>query len=167
MKRSTFLLLVLACVMVLSASIGTAWAYFTTSSTAEGGQTVGLAGSHTDITETEVVQMIKHVIVSNVEGAPVYVRARAFSGSAYDLTYSGDGWADGGDGFWYYGRILNAGEQASELLVSIGNVPDTPAEGESFNVVVIYESTPVQHDASGNAYADWNVRLDTGSEGGD
>lgn len=170
MKRNTFLLLVLAIVMVVSASIGTAWAYFTVSDGAEGSQTVGLAGGSSTVTET-FDSWTKHVVVTNDEGsAPVYVRAKAFYGDEYDVTMTGsEGWtAADADGWYNYSGILNGGEATTELLLRIDGAPESAEVGDSFNIVVVYETTPVQHDASGNAYADWNVSLDAGTtEGGD
>ena len=36
-------------------------------------------------------------------------------------------------------------------------------DGLTFNVVVIYESTPVLYREDGTPYADWNAVLDSGS----
>ncbi len=60
--------------------------------------------------------------------------------------------------------------RTSELLVQI-EFPADAEEGDECNVVVIYESIPVQYDADGNALApqaaDWSVPLVSGStEGG-
>lgn len=43
-----------------------------------------------------------------------------------------------------------------------GNEPGQtkPEDGESFNVIVIYESTPVRYDENGEPYADWSETLD-------
>ena len=49
--------------------------------------------------------------------------------------------------------------------MEIKNVPEEVTEPESFNVVVVYETTPVQYDAEGNPYADWELVLET-EEGG-
>ena len=41
-------------------------------------------------------------------------------------------------------------------------------DGATFNVIVIYESTPARWREDGTAYADWTVILDRGStEGGE
>ena len=49
-----------------------------------------------------------------------------------------------------------------ELTVTIKNVPEDVEPGTDFNVVVIYESTPVLYDSDGNPYADWTAKVDTG-----
>ena len=62
-------------------------------------------------------------------------------------------------------KILDAGSSAQELRVEIQGVPEEVTDPESFNVVVVYETIPVQYDADGNPYADWNLKLET-EEGG-
>lgn len=162
MKKKNIFLFALAIVLILATSISGALAYFTTYANAKGGYVIHL-GYDTEITET-FSNWTKHVTITNREGSqPVYVRARAFSGSTYDLNYTdmSGKWSMGKDGYWYYEDVLYAGESSTELLVKINNVPDNVTDGASFNVVVIYEATPVQYDASGNPYADWNAKLDT------
>ena len=58
----------------------------------------------------------------------------------------------------YYGDIVNAGEVTAPISVGIDGIPE---EGGSFNVAVIYESTPVQYRDDGSAYADWEIWLET------
>ncbi len=166
--------------MVLGTAAGDAWAYFTTYTSASGGYAIEL-GSETRI-EEEYSDHTKHVVVSNDGINPVYVRARAFSGSRYTLSYSSadGGWQAGGDGYYYYSDFLPGVTTAedgsaivaktSELLVRI-EFPEDAEAGEECNVVVIYESVPVQYDAEGNALApqaaDWTKELISGgAEGG-
>lgn len=166
--------------MVLYTAVGDAWAYFTTYTSASGGYAIDL-GSQTQI-EEDYSDHTKHLVVSNDGTRPVYVRARAFSGSRYTLSYSSeDGrWQAGTDGYYYYseplpgvteaedGSVVSA--ETSELLVRIA-FPEDAEEGEECNVVVIYESVPVQYDTDGNALApqaaDWTAELISGGmEGG-
>ena len=167
MKRKQWLLAALALVLVLGASIGPISAYFTTYAAAKGGYPIHL-GSSTTVYE-EFSRWTKHVTVtSEADSQPVYVRARAFWGETYAVTYDGaSGWTDGGDGFWYYDAILKGGEATAPLDVHIENVPAAVEPGENFNIVVVYETTPVQYDEAGEAYADWSITLDTGKTGGD
>ena len=164
-KRISYAAAALALAAVMTAGIGQAWAYFTTYAQAEGGYPIHLGG-RTDITE-EFSDWTKHVAVtSDPESAPVYVRVRAFSGSLYTLEYSaevGGDWTPGDDGYYYYNKILNGGETTTGLNVSIGGIPEDAEDGDKFNVVVIYESTPVLYDDRGEAYADWNALTDSGS----
>lgn len=166
--------------MVLTAATGSAWAYFTTYTSATGGYAIDLS-NETQIEET-YSEHTKHVTVTNEGTQPVYVRARAFSGSQCTLAYSSsDGkWQAGNDGYYYYSEPV-AGSvtsedgtvvpgRTSELLVQI-TFPTEVKEGDECNVVVIYESIPVQYDTDGNVLApqaaDWSVELVTGkTEGG-
>ncbi len=160
-----------AVLMVAGAGIGKAWAYFTTFSEAAGGYTIHL-GDRTEFTE-EFSNQTKHLVVtSDADSDPIYVRAKAFSGSPYPLTYSGDGWTLGADDYYYYGSIVNGGESTKALDIRIDHIPvdGEKAEKDYFNVVVIYESTPVKYHEDGKAYTigetDWSELLDSGSTTG-
>lgn len=161
----------LAAGMVLTASIGGAWAYFTANTRAIGRYIIRF-DNMTHITEN-YSDHTKHLVVSNDGTEPVYVRAKAFSGSQYPLSYSGGGWKKlekDGDWYYYYEKSLPGAAETSELLVKI-EFPTDPEEGDECNVVVIYESIPVQYGADGKELdpwtADWSVKLNTGkTEGG-
>lgn len=155
---------VLAVALALAPAVESADAYFTTYTGASGGRVLSV-GSQPDIEET-FSGWTKTVTVSNSEDSqPVYVRVRGF-GSSHTLNYQDDSgkWSAGGDGFYYYGEIVNPGETADPIRIGIGDIP----EGEnSFNVAVIYETTPVQYMPDGTPYADWEVQLETlGTETG-
>lgn len=166
MKKKNICLAAFAAVLILTGSAGSAWAYFTTYVEAQGTQTVAL-GDQTTIVEPDVSDWTKHVVVTSNEGSqPVYVRARAFSGSQYPLNYSGSAkWTPGAGGYYYYSDILNAGEKTEELLIKITGVPEEIKDAMELNVAVIYETTPVLYDESGNPYADWNgdVKVEGGN----
>nr|WP_300816656.1 hypothetical protein [uncultured Acetatifactor sp.] len=154
----------LAAVTVAGASVGQAWAYFTTYAEAAGGYTIRL-GDRTEIRE-DFSDWTKHVVIDSQEGSqPVYVRARAFCGSQYELVYSGDGWTQAGD-YYYYNDILYGGQETNPLDIRIEGIPETP-DKDYFNVIVIYESVPVQYHEDGTAFSiqetDWSQVLDTGS----
>ncbi len=159
---------VLTASLVLTSGLGNAWAYFTTNTNAEGGYAISLSGEVTTVDEEfSFNDWTKRLVVTNTDesGRAVYVRARAFSGDRYPLVYGGTGWEGSDDGYYYYGEILDTGSSAQELRVEIQGVPEEVTDPESFNVVVVYETTPVQYDADGNPYADWNLKLET-EEGG-
>ena len=175
MKKKNLVLLTLAVVLVLSASIGTAFGYFTTYAEAKGGYVIRMGDTTID---EEFVDWTKRVVITSTdENQPVYVRAKAFAGDKYPLTYSGEGWSGPDeDGYYYYDQILYGGESTSPLNVAISGVPKNPklegvtpedeiaSPGDALNVVVIYETTPVQYDENGNPYADWNLVLKGGTE---
>ncbi len=163
MKKAGYSIAVLAFLMVMTAGVGKAWAYFTTYASAEGGITITL-GDETEI-EEEFSNWEKRVtITSDADSELVYIRAKAFGSGSYPLTYSGDGWAPGDGDYYYYNEIVPGGGKTSVLSVKIENVPEADLEnGTMFNVVVIYESTPVMYREDGTPYADWNVVLDNGT----
>ncbi|MBO4888163.1 MAG: hypothetical protein J5589_07620 [Firmicutes bacterium] len=164
MKTKWKVLAIIAAVAVLIASIGSAIAYFSTSAKTLGEQPVSLG---TSIEET-VSDWTKHVVVSADEDSfPVYVRARAFTDSRFTLTYSwnGDEWKDGGDGFYYYYKVVNASESTTELNVKINNLPADLKEGFDFNVIVIYECTRATDEDGQPIAANWNDVIDL--NGGD
>lgn len=172
-KKGNVFLLGLAVFLILTSGVGAAGAYFTTYTQAGGGVSLSL-GSTTSV-EEEVSQWTKKVKITNEAGSqPVYVRAKAFCGNEYDLTYqnnAADGepaaWRDGGDGFWYYNRnngILSGGEKTPELQIKIESKDPakTPEDGDTFKVVVVYETTPVLYDAEGKlALPDWTFASQT------
>ncbi len=166
MKKISKAIALLAAVLILAASLPSALGYFTAYTRAQGGAVLHLGGS-THITE-EFSNWTKHVVITSEEGSqPVYVRARAFSGGQYPLTYSSEenSWSLGEDGYYYFNRILNGGESTTELLIHIDGVPEKAAQDQAFNVVVVYETTPVRYDENGDPYAEWTQDLKTG-EGG-
>ena len=169
MKKKSAALAVLAAIMVSSAAVGSAWAYFTTYAQAGGGYAIRL-GDETSIHE-EFSNWTKRVTITNQEGSqPVYVRALAFCGSAYARDYSsGSGkWTLQEDGYYHYSDILEAGQTTDELLVRISGVPETVEDGENFNVAVVYETTPVCYGEDGTPYENWEQKVTQKSaEGGE
>ena len=160
-KKRYAALAALAAALILT---GRAWAYFTTYTAAEGGYAVHL-GAVTTVVSERFSNWTKHVSIANDEASePVFVRARAFAGSAYSLTYGDTAglWRDGGDGWWYYAPALEPGAVTGELDVYIGGVSAEAEEGDDFHVAVVYETTPALYGADGAAYADWTAVLERG-----
>ena len=183
MKKKNVILALLAAGLVLTSSVGSAWAYFTTYVEAQGGVTISL-GDETDVEET-FSSWTKHVSITVDENSePVFLRARAFC-STYELYYgdSSNKWTPGEDGYYYYSDPSNLWEQvkdedgnikgfkAEELLVQILDVPTEEIDQKDFNVIVVYETVPVKYDDEGKPYADWSGELDiyeaTGEGGGE
>ena len=160
-----------AAVTIAGAGIGQAWAYFTTYAQAAGGYAVHL-GSRTEIKE-DFSDWTKRVVIANDEGSePVYVRVKAFCGSQYTIEYSGEGWSLAQDGYYYYEHMVSGEKDhntTAPLNLKIGGIPADPEVMEQFNVIVIYESTPVRYHEDGTPYTvyetDWSVILDSGKTG--
>lgn len=152
MKKRTIFLAAMAVMLVLSATIGSAMAYFTTNASAVGSYALTL-GNSSEVNET-FGAWTKNVTVTNTGDAPIYVRARAFAGDDYTLLYEGDSWTPGADGYYYYNSVLegSADTEALKVVISGGLTAEgaNPAEGDAFNVAVVYETAPVQYNESGS-----------------
>lgn len=160
MKGKNVLPVIIALGLLGVSNVSNANAYFTTYVTAKGGYKVNW--EHKEYMEENFEEWSKYVsIVSKENSIPVFVRAKAFAGSTYSLQYSGNDWTyHAADDFYYYDNVLKGGEQTSSLRIFIDNIPANPKPGENFNVVVIYETIPVQYDDNGNplapTQADWS-----------
>ena len=176
----SLLVFTLAAALVAGVSIHAALAYFTTYCMAEGGLPIEY-GTRTVITEEpQVVEGKKVVSIKNSADSKeaIYVRVRAFAGEEFQpLHYSGEGWTDGNDGFWYYDGILEPGQDtdAHKLTIQVDGLLTTDgyAAGDKIEVPVIYESMPVQYDENWNQLtalqANWNKlpQTESNTEGGE
>lgn len=159
LKKTRVLLVTAAAVLALAAGAQSALAYFTTYATAKGGYTIRL-GEKTSL-EEQFADWTKKITVANTGSQPCYVRVKAFCGSQYTLTFAGDGWTEGTDGYWYYNAVVPAGEKSGELDIAIGSTP--VGEAADFNVIVVQEAAAVRYRADGTPYADWNETLSSDS----
>ena len=163
----TGLLTAIAVMLVMSAVMGSAWAYFTTYAVAKGGVTLQF-GHEDRITEGFSSWEKTLNIASTDDSRPVYLRMKAFCAD-YEITFGNDeNWESVGD-WMYYKEVLQPGtslaDSGDELKVKISGVPENTAEGvkngDTFNVIVIYESTEVQYNADGSTVAPWDADWDT------
>ena len=168
-NKKTICLSGLALILAAGVSVGGARAYFTTYAVAEGSGTLNLGFAGTAIDE-KVINGQKQIVLENTGDFDCYVRLKALAGDAYkdQLTYSepdnAKNWALGEDGFYYYKDIVPAKGFASQINVGFPlPVDEDPADDEvpaDFNVIIVQECTPVNYDADGNPYADWDVKAD-------
>lgn len=160
MKKKNLCLAAAALTLAMGVSVGGAMAYFTTYAAASGGARLSL-GNTVTVPEEQVVDWTKHVTIQNTGDVDCFVRVRAFAGEKYQdgLTYADDNgkWSPGEDGYYYYSDVVPAGGEAEELRIGVDNMDSE----ESFNVIVVQESTPALYDEQGNPYADWNRVMDS------
>jgi predicted ribosomally synthesized peptide with SipW-like signal peptide len=141
-KRRNIILLVASLVLVLSLTVGLTLAYFSDYTEAKGGKKVTLGGQ-TTITE-EPRDDRKIITIQNTGETDVIVRVAAYGPT--EMSYSGSGWTDGGDGYYYYNKIIPVGGKSTKLTVK-WTVPEDL--GDDYNVLVIHDSDQVVYDASG------------------
>lgn len=164
--NKTALLAALAVLLVLGTSITASMAYFTTFAEAEGGQELSLR-YETELDEGDGPD--KQVSIQNTGDIECYVRVKAFApgGVVLDYTPADSDWEkpqENGDGYWYYNKILPAGEATSILKIAV-NSGKTSQQLKNFNVVVVQECTPVLYDSDGKPYADWNKTVNANGGG--
>ena len=171
MKKNTFLLALLALLLVVCVSVGPALAYFSTFTRASGTATLSLE-HHTWIKEPDFDEEFKQIQIKNYGKSPCYVRVAAFAPDGITLALAaGDtsGWSKDGD-YWVYGSVLQPGDTANDLVLVLGNLPVLPSPSaapdinqvESFNIPVGYEATIAVYDPDTEAYkpADWGLKFD-------
>lgn len=161
----------LAAVMVLSASVGPAASYFTTYVTAEGGYTLKLSQRKV-VPHEEVDANVKNISVQNVGEQECYARVRVVASDPVAVAYSGAGWSDGGDGYWYYAEPIQPDALTGVLSAAITLPTESPErpipEGTTLNVVVVSECAPVLYDddgaarPNGPAYMGWTLTAKEG-----
>lgn len=153
-----------ALVLLGSMSVGTALAYFTTYTQAEGGIVLNIGFAET-IPEETVVNGAKQVTIKNTGDIECYVRMKALVGDSYAISYTepeAEGkWTPGADGFYYYSDVLGAKTgETSRIDVNITFPEVKDGKAPTFNVIIIQEWTPVLYDNDGNPYADWTKVVD-------
>lgn len=142
----------LAVMMLIITSIGVTAAYFSDTDKAEGVAQLNLKGE-TKIEEGD--KDFKQIVITNTGKADLIVRAKLFGidDTVMDVTVP-SGWA-AGDGGWYYFKTILPGDQNPqattgapiEVKLKEGLSPKQIAElGDSFEVTVVHEATPVVYD---------------------
>ena len=164
MKRKSIVLAVLAMVLVLGLSVGTAWSYFTDTTTAEG--SVTLSVEPTTTIDEENGPGTKAIRIRNTSDmSPLWVRARVYAATELGADASGTNWSGQIVDWYQYGEPVAPGAATEPLNVTFTlkrpfdatENPNGANDGDEQNIVVIYECVPVSYDASGNALpANWN-----------
>ena len=164
MKKKPLVLAALAIVLILSASIGTAVAYFTTYAGANGGYVIHLG--HKSIIH-DVYTDVKEIRIQNVADSaddvgkyPIFVRALVYHGNDSIVTpKESENWTPEGEYFYYelplYADLEtnypSAMSTTSILKLQVDPNPEADIKpGDLVDVVVTYQSVPAMFDPSGN-----------------
>ena len=147
MKKNKLLLTALAVILAMGVMVAPALAYFTAHTEAAGGIALDL-GHQTTIDE-DFYDWGKLVTVTNEGPESCYVRVQAFSSGRLEVSPSG-AWTDGGDGWWYYNDVVDAGESTTVLDVAIKDKSEKElVNGQIVDVAIVYESMKVVYDENG------------------
>ena len=154
MRRKIWPLAATTVALVLGMGMGSAWAYFTDTTTATG--SLQIMPETTRITE-ENGGGTKTIRIQNTsEKAPVWVRARVFAAAELGADASGEKWSGSIDGWYTYGEVLPAGQETEPLTVKFALKDGKTDEnqegaetGDEMNVVVVYECVPVTYNTDG------------------
>lgn len=149
-----------AAAVVLSAGlqVGNAYSYFTAYNTAAGSARIELGTPNPGITET-FDDWVKTVTVTNSGSEPCYVRIKVVAGDLYasnlQCVPDTEKWTKKDDGYYYYSDMLQPGDGAGEIRITI---PTPAADAKDFNVVVVEEHAPVVYDEKGAPYGGWDLK---------
>ena len=183
-KRKKLLLPILLAVltlgMVSTYRTETSSAYFTTYAIAKGGPWLRIGPTRNKIKD-EYTAGRKSVSVQNVGEYDCYARvvvlapewllpfpARQGEKDSGNYLYVYDPnaqsgasdvlWRFGGDGYWYYDKILKPGESTPTLMVETSwllMTKELEEQMKTCDVVIVDEFTMVRYDENGNPWADW------------
>lgn len=137
------ILLAISFALVLSLSVGTAFAYFSDYATAKGGAAITLGGQ-TYINE-KVVENTKTISIENTGETDVIVRVKIFGNASIN---AGAGWHQV-DGFWYYDQVLKATDSNPATSNIVATVVAPEGQVDNYDVVVVHESAQVTYDENG------------------
>lgn len=151
--KNTKLKIIVICLIVILLTIiliGSVWAYFTANIEGKGEIILKTGEAKIQIQQTNN-ENIKNINVTNTGNMPCSVRTRIFcvsenSVSIKDNTY----WNRGEDGYWYYSKMLKAGETTETLIVEKNN---------NTNVFAICEATEyIYYDENDKLNANWDYK---------
>ena len=161
-NKKTLCLAAVAVLMVLTLSVGSAMAYFSTYVISKGSKLYEQEFPRTELNE-KISAGMKSITIKNVgnadgKGAACFVRVKVIAADAHESRVSvaagnnseGDWYAEGD--FYYYHKVLELGDLTTTLDICI----NTEELKEAFNVVVIQENTPALYNENGEPYADWD-----------
>ena len=165
-NRKRSLIALLTAVMLLSGTIGLTAAYFSDVDPHIGEAQLILKGK--TIINEGPVDTEKNVTIKNVGEVPVYVRVQLFGPDQLDIAVDTSTWIKGDDGYYYYSKILQPGQETpkDKLVGTIELDPKTAAEmGDSFTVTAVQECSTIIYDENNKPQPMLGWKLPDGVEG--
>lgn len=148
-NRKRSLIALLTAVMILTMTAGLTTAYFSDVDPYAGEAQLILKGKteiHEGDKDTE-----KNIQIENVGEVPVFVRVRLFGPDQLEIKLADGTWIAGGDGYYYYSKILQPGETTpkDKLIGTVTMSEKEAAElGDSFTVTAVQECSTIIYDDS-------------------
>lgn len=147
--KNRFIVPVLAMILVLSAAVPAALAYFTDYEDAKGSATLHLNGE-IQLKET-VLDNNKHVVISNVGETDMITRVLVIGDEEIINIDAGSGWKQENDGYWYYEQILEPENDSTELFVEVkASGKEEEVAAHNFDIIVVQESERTTYTNQGN-----------------
>ena len=143
-KRTKIVILTAALLLCLTVGIGMSAAYFTDYESARGGAVIDLGGQ-TELTE-EVKDGNKIVSIQNTGDTDMIVRVMIYGDKGRISSIAADGWIEGSDGAYYYGKVLPSGESTRTLTV---NVRTGSSDTDDFEIIVVHEGSRAVYAGDG------------------
>ena len=131
------------------------------------------AAEHSTTIEEKVEDLTKTVTVKNEKKSPAYIRVRfevspedAVSSDKYTISYSGNEWVYGDDGFYYYTKPVAGYGETTSIVWKVTD--DSEITVDTFDVLVYEEScvatstsTSVTVDQMKTAFANADGAIET------
>lgn len=136
----------MACALCASVGVGTAFAYYTDTTNAQGTLSYSLAPS-TDFSKEEITAEGKTIAIENTTDAPCMVRVKLFFAEKnVSVNVRGDKWAQlaEDDGWFYYTEPLLTKGACTEDLLAVIEVQE--GANDVFDVTVVQECVAAYWD---------------------
>ena len=150
MKNKKVLIISIIMILILIMS-GTVYAYFTTFAEASGNVT--FIFNDTEIAVTSKLENGKlNINIENVGDEDTFVRAKVLIPDCAKVSSNSANWTLKTDGYWYYDKVLEAGNKSTTLQL---NITINDRETREFNAVTNAEAVRVCYNEDGSTYANW------------
>lgn len=154
-------IIAVATALCLVAFAGTALAYFSDLTIANGQKSINLGYSTETVEEKDGLD--KHIVMTNTGDTDVMVRVQMFYPTSdpdtIKVTVEGTNWreVEGSEAHMFvYDKVLAPGEE-TEILLATVDIKNVEAAPNQFDVIVVGQTAPAVYNADGVAHGfGWN-----------